>query len=392
MTSPLDGVTILDLSRFIAGPFCAQMLGDMGAKVIKVERPGGEDARHHQPFFKGASIYTMIFNRNKYAITLNTRHKAAKEILESLIGQSDVLVENFRPGTLAEMGFGYERLRELNPRLIVTSISGFGQTGPLAQRALFDAIAQAMSGLMSLTGRGEPTLTGTFIADYVAGLHGVIGTLLALQRRERSGQGQVVDVASLDALFTCLSTYPSAFAMLGETPTRFGSRDPLTGPANIFKASDGYLYLHAGTNPLFPRLCEAIGRPDLADNPDYRHVRGRMRNIETLEAIVGEWIGARSLEEVGSVLTKAGIPWGPVSTIADVVSSPQIAAREMMLDVEHPSLGALKLPGIPVKLSESPGELRKAPPLVGEDNERIYGEMLGFTQERIAELKADGAI
>jgi crotonobetainyl-CoA:carnitine CoA-transferase CaiB-like acyl-CoA transferase len=392
MSAPLDGVTALDLSRFIAGPFCAQMLGDMGAKVIKVERPGGEDARHHEPFFMGASIYTMIFNRNKHAITLNTRHKAAKEILESLISQSDVLVENFRPGTLTEMGFGYERLRELNPRLIVTSISGFGQTGPLAQRALFDAIAQAMSGLMSLTGKGEPTLTGTFIADYVAGLHGVIGTLLALQRREKSGQGQVVDVASLDALFSCLSTYPSAFAMLGQTPMRFGSRDPLTGPANVFKASDGYLYLHAGTNPLFPRLCGAIGRPDLAVNPNYRDVPGRMRNIEALEAIVGEWTGARSLEEAGSVLTKAGIPCGPVSTIADVVTSPQIAAREMMLDVEHPILGALKLPGIPVKLSESPGALRKAPPLVGEDNERIYGEMLGFTQERIAELRAEGAI
>jgi crotonobetainyl-CoA:carnitine CoA-transferase CaiB-like acyl-CoA transferase len=223
-------------------------------------------------------------------------------------------------------------------------------------------------------------------------LHGVIGTLLALQRREKSGQGQVVDVASLDALFSCLSTYPSAFAMLGQTPMRFGSRDPLTGPANVFKASDGYLYLHAGTNPLFPRLCGAIGRPDLAVNPNYRDVPGRMRNIEALEAIVGEWTGARSLEEAGSVLTKAGIPWGPVSTIADVVTSPQIAAREMMLDVEHPILGALKLPGIPVKLSESPGALRKAPPLVGEDNERIYGEMLGFTQERIAELRAEGAI
>src|SRR5580704_14395768 len=232
----------------------------------------------------------MIFNRNKYAITLNTRHKAAKEILESLIHESDVLVENFRPGTLAEMGFGYERLRELNPRLIVTSISGFGQTGPLAQRALFDAIAQAMSGLMSLTGSGEPTLTGTFIADYVAGLHGVIGTLLALQRREKSGEGQVVDVASLDAMFSCLSTYPSAFTMLGQTPpTRFRSRDPLTGPANVFKASDGYLYLHAGTNPLFPRLCEVIDRPDLAVNPNYRDIRGRMNNIEALEAVIGEW-------------------------------------------------------------------------------------------------------
>jgi crotonobetainyl-CoA:carnitine CoA-transferase CaiB-like acyl-CoA transferase len=393
MSSPLDGVTVLDLSRFIAGPFCAQMLGDMGAKVIKVERPGGEDARHHEPFFKGASVYTMIFNRNKHAITLNTRHKAAKEILESLIRQSDVLVENFRPGTLAEMGFSHERLRELNPRLIVTSISGFGQTGPLAQRALFDAVAQAMSGLMSLTGSGEPTLTGTFVADYVAGLHGVIGTLLALQRRERSGEGQVVDVASLDAMFSCLSTYPSALAMLGQTPpTRVGSRDPLTGPANVFKARDGYLYLHAGTNPLFPRLCEAIERRDLAVDPSYRDVRGRMKNIDALEAAIGEWASGRTIEEAGSVLTNAGIPWGPVNTIADVVASPQIAAREMMLDVEHPTLGALKLPGIPVKLSESPGAVRKAPPLVGEDNDRIYGDLLGFTQERLAELRSEGAI
>jgi crotonobetainyl-CoA:carnitine CoA-transferase CaiB-like acyl-CoA transferase len=274
----------------------------------------------------------------------------------------------------------------------VTSISGFGQTGPLAQRALFDAVAQAMSGLMSLTGGGEPTLTGTFIADYVAGLHGVIGTLLALQRREKSGEGQVVDVASLDAMFSCLSTYPSAFAMLGQTPTRYRSRDPLTGPANVFKARDGYLYLHAGTNPLFPRLCEAIGRPDLADDPDYRHVPGRMKNIEALEAVVGAWASGRTVEEAGSALTKAGIPWGPVSTIADVVGSPQIAAREMMLNVEHPTLGCLKLPGIPVKLSESPGAVRKAPPLVGEDNDRIYGELLGFSQERLAELRSEGAI
>jgi len=392
MSGPLEGLTVLDLSRFIAGPFCAQMLGDMGARVIKVERPGGEDARHHEPFFKGASVYTMIFNRNKHAITLNTRHKAAREILESLVRQSDILVENFRPGTLAEMGFSYERLRELNPRLVVTSISGFGQTGPLAQRALFDAIAQAMSGLMSLTGKGEPTLTGTFIADYVAGLHGVIGTLLALQNRERSGRGQVVDIASLDAMFSCLSTYPSAFAMLGQYPQRFGSRDPLTGPANVFKASDGYIYLHAGTNPLFPRLCQAMGRPELAADPTFRGVPGRMEHIEALEKIVGEWVGARTIEEAGAALTKAGIPWGPVSTIADVVASPQIAAREMMLNVEHQTLGTIKLPGIPVKLSESPGAVRKAPPLAGEDNEAVYRDLLGFSAERIATLKAEGAI
>jgi crotonobetainyl-CoA:carnitine CoA-transferase CaiB-like acyl-CoA transferase len=392
MAGSLEGLRVLDLSRFIAGPFCAQMLGDMGAEVIKVERPGGEDARHHAPFFKGASIYTMVFNRNKLAITLSTRHKASRPILEKLVRMSDVLVENFRPGTLAEMGFGYERLQELNPRLIITSISGFGQTGPLAQRALFDAIAQAMSGLMSLTGKGEPTLTGTFIADYVAGLHGVIGTLLALHHRERSGKGQVVDVASLDAMFSCLSTYPSASAMLGEFPQRFGSRDPLTGPANVFKAKDGHIYLHAGTNPLFPRLCKAIGQPELAESADYVDIPGRMKNIEALERIVGTWVAGRTIEEAGTALTKAGIPWGPVNTIADVIASPQIAAREMMLDVEHPTLGTLTLPGIPVKLSASPGAVRKAPPLVGEDNDRVYRDVLGFTEREVAQLRADGAI
>jgi crotonobetainyl-CoA:carnitine CoA-transferase CaiB-like acyl-CoA transferase len=389
---PLHGLRVLDLSRFIAGPFCAQMLGDMGADVIKVERPGGEDARHHAPFYKGESVYTMVFNRNKRGMTLSTRHPEAKNILEKLVRQSDVLVENFRPGTLAEMGFGYDRLRELNPRLVVTSISGFGQTGPLAQRALFDAIAQAMSGLMSLTGKGEPMLTGTFIADYVAGLHGVIGTTLALLDRERTGLGQVVDIGSLDAIFACLSTYPSAAAMLGQMPQRHGSRDPLTGPANVFKAADGYIYLHAGTNPLFRRLCEAMGQSGLVTHADYLDVPSRMAHIDALETIVGDWLGAQTIDAAGAKLTQAGIPWGPVNTIADVVTSPQIAAREMMLDVEHPTLGTLKLPGIPVKLSASPGTVRKAPPVVGEDTDAVLRELLGFTDAEIEKLRADGAI
>ena len=245
---------------------------------------------------------------------------------------------------------------------------------------------------MSLTGKGEPTLTGTFIADYVAGLHGVIGTLLALQNRERTGRGQVVDVASLDAMFSCLSTYPSAMTMLGEAPKRFGSRDPLTGPANVFRATDGYIYLHAGTNPLFPRLCEAMGQSDLASSPDYCDVPGRMKNIDALEAIVGAWVRSRTIDEVGEALTKAGIPWGPVNTVADIVGSPQIAAREMMLDVVHPTLGTLKLPGIPVKLSDLPGSVRKAPPLAGEDNDAVYRDILGFSPQQIVQLKTDGAI
>jgi crotonobetainyl-CoA:carnitine CoA-transferase CaiB-like acyl-CoA transferase len=390
----LEGIRVLDLSRFIAGPFCAQMLGDMGAEVIKVERPAGEDARHHAPFYKGHSVYTMIYNRNKHGVTLNTRHPEARRVLEELIRQSDVLVENFRPGTLEQMDLGYERLHELNPRLIVTSISGFGQTGPLAQRALFDAIAQAMSGLMSLTGAsGDPTLTGTYIADYVAGLHGVIGTLTALHHRERTGEGQVVDVGSLDALFSCLGTAPSAQVMLGEIPQRTaGSRDLLTGPANVFEARDGHLYLHAGTNPLFPRLCAVMGRDDLAGDERFRDVPSRMANIEAIEAEVAEWVAGRTIDEVGEGLTAAGIPWGRVATMPDVVESEQIAAREMLVDVEHPTLGPLTLPGIPVKLSASPGSVRKAPPLVGEDTDAVYRELLGLDEDEIARLREEGAV
>ena len=393
-TGPLRGIRVLDLSRFIAGPLCAQMLGDMGAEVIKVERPGGEDARHHAPFYKGESVYVMVYNRNKSGITLNTRHPDAPAILERLVRWADVLVENFRPGTLEQMDLGYARLRELNPRLVVTSISGFGQTGPFAKRALFDAIAQATSGLMSLTGKAddEPTLTGTYVADYIAGFHGVIGTLLALYERERTGEGQVVDVASVDALFSCLGTRAPAYVMLGEVPHRHGSRDLLTAPANVFEARDGYLYIHAGTNPLFPRLCTAMGRPELARDPRFDSVPNRMENVEEIEAIVSAWTRERSLDELSEVLAEAGIPFGKVAEVADVVASPQIAAREMLVEVEHPTLGPLTLPGIPIKLSATPGSIRKAPPLVGEDNDRVYREIVGFDDEELARLRAKGTI
>lgn len=394
MTEALRGIRVLDLSRFIAGPFCAQLLGDMGAEVIKVERPSGEDARHHGPFYRGESVYTMVYNRNKYGITLDTRHPAALDVLERLVRMGDVLVENYRPGTLAEMGLSHDHLRELNPRLVVASLSGFGQTGPFARRALFDAIAQATSGLMSLTGEpgGPPTMTGTYIADYVAGLYGAIGVLTALYARESTGVGQVVDVGSLDAIFSCLGTHPSAFLMLGQRPERTGSRDLLTAPANVFAAADGYVYIHAGTNPLFPRLCEAMGRSDLAADERFRDVPGRMTHQDELEAAIGAWTRTQTIEELSPILEQAGIPFGPVAEIPDVVASPQLRARQMIAEIEHPTLGTLVVPGIPVKLDATPGSIRKAPPMVGEDNELIYTQLLGFSASEYEALKAGGAI
>jgi crotonobetainyl-CoA:carnitine CoA-transferase CaiB-like acyl-CoA transferase len=389
---PLDDVRVIDLSRFIAGPFCAQLLADMGADVVKVERPGGEDARQHKPFLDGESLYVMAFSRNKRAMTLDTRHAEAREVLERLIRDSDVLVENYRPGTLAAMGLTPERLRELNPRLIVTSISGFGQDGPLAERALFDAIAQAMSGLMSLTGDGEtPTTAGTYVADYVAGLYGALGTVMALRHRDRTGAGQVVDVASLDGLFSCLATQVMATANIGEVPARTGARDALNAPANVFKAQDGHLYLHGGTNPLFPRLCRAMGQPELAQDARFAGVNERMANQAEIERIVGEWVGSGTVEQAGARLTAEGIPWGPVASVPDVVASPQIAAREMLVSIAHPTLGELRVPGVPIKLSASPGGVRTAPPLVGQDTEEVLAQ-LGYDAARIAALQGSGAV
>lgn len=391
---PLAGVKVLDLSRFIAGPTCTQVLADFGAEVVKVERPDGEDARHHEPYYRGESVYTMLYNRNKYGATLDTRHPRAQEILEDLVRWADVVVENYRPGTIEKMGIGYERLVELKPDIILVSISGYGQTGPLSKRALFDAISQASSGLMSITGEpaGKPTLTGTYIADYVTGYQAAIGAFAALAHKQRTGEGQRVDVASLDSMFATLGTRLIAHLMLDMDMPRSGSRDLLTAPVNVYEARDGDVYIQAGTNGLFPKLCHAIGREDLLEVPEYRTVPGRMAHQAVLEEAVAAWALPRSCEEIAAVLEDAGIPFSKVETVADVAASPQIAAREMVVDSEHPTLGTLRLPGNPVKMDKSPPTVRKAPPRVGEDNEHVYRTILGLSDVELKALSESGAI
>jgi crotonobetainyl-CoA:carnitine CoA-transferase CaiB-like acyl-CoA transferase len=391
---PLAGVRVLDLSRFIAGPLCAQILGDLGAEVIKVERPGGEDARFQGPTVNGEAIYPLVFNRNKLGITLDTRHPAAGPILRRLVERSDVLVENYRPGTLDAMGLGPEARAAINPRLIVTSLSGFGQTGPLADRALFDPIAQAMSGLMSLTGEpdGPATLVGTYIADHVAALYGAIGTLAALRRLDSTGGGGAVDIASLDALFSTLAIPAASAATLGIPGVRRGSRDPYAAPAARFRARDGELYLHAGTDPLFRRLCELMGRPDVAADARFADVRGRHAHGGELEAVVGDWVGGQTLDELERVLGEAGIPFGRVTTIEEAVRSDQLRAREMVVEVDHPTLGRLALPGSPLKLGDVSPTVRLPPPTPGADNEHVYRGLLGMTADELDDLRTSGAI
>jgi len=394
VSGALSGIRVLDLSRFIAGPLCCQILGDMGAEVIKVERPGGEDARRFTPLYQGHSIYTMIYNRNKHGITLDTRKPEAITVLEKLAAECDVVVENYRPGTMAAMGLPYERLREINPRIVLTSISGFGQTGPNTGRALFDAIAQAASGLMSVTGEpdGAPMMAGTFVADYISAFHGVMGTLLALQGRERTGRGQHVDISCVDALFACMGTHPSAYAMLGKVPERTGSCDQITVPANVYPASDGHVYLHAGTDPMFPRLATAMGQPELTTDERFSDSTRRLRHVREIDEIVRTWTSKHTRAELAERLTAAGIPFSEVATVPEVVDSPQVAARNMMLDVTHPEFGTVRLPGIPIKLSDTPGEVRKPPPAAGEDNDEVYRRVLGLSTEDIEKMRAGGVI
>ncbi|MCU1411847.1 MAG: formyl-CoA transferase [Rhodoglobus sp.] len=391
---PLDGVKVLDLSRFIAGPLCAQILGDFGAEVVKIERPGGEDSRKHGPYFEGESIYMMLYHRNKYNATLDTRHARALEVLEGLVRWADVVVENFRPGTMDKMGLGWSRLTELNPSVILVSISGFGQTGPDSERTLFDAISQASSGLMAATGDpdGKPILTGTYIADYTTGYIAAIGALGAILHRNRTGEGQHVDIASLDSMFATMGIRLISHLMLGQEIPRSGSRDALTAPVSLYEAADGPVYIQGGTPSLFPKLCAVIGYPELANDPRFQNAEGRIAHRDYLEGLVGVWASGLPIADIARILEAEGIPYAKVASIAEVAESPQIAAREMVTEVDHPTLGRLRIPSSPIKMGLTPPTVRKAPSLAGEDSDEVYTRILGMSAEQIAQLRAEGAI
>jgi crotonobetainyl-CoA:carnitine CoA-transferase CaiB-like acyl-CoA transferase len=336
----------------------------------------------------------FLYHRNKQAATLDTRHPRAKEILERLVAWADIVIENFRPGTLDAMGLGYERMKAIKPDIILISISGFGQTGPDSRRALFDAISQASSGLMSMTGEpdGKPTLSGTYIADYTTGYQGAIAAFAALRHRDQTGEGQLVDIASFDTMFSALGTRLVAELMLGLEIPRSGSRDPLTAPVNVYEAHDGPIYIQAGTASLFPKLCTVMGRLDLLDDERFASVAGRMAEQDYLEEQIQEWAAKRTCEEIAAVLEEAGIPFAKVASIAEVAASPQIRARGMIAETNHPSLGTIRIPANPIHMEKSPPTIRKAPPRVGEDNCHVYRDILQLSEEEFEALREEGAI
>jgi len=392
----LAGLKVLDLSRFIAGPFCAMQLADMGADVVKVERPHiGEDQRAIEPIVGGESLYVLAYNRNKRGITLDLRNPQAQDIVRALAARSDVLVENFRPGTLEKMGCAPRDLLELNPRLVIVRISGFGQDGPLADKPCFDAIAQAMSGLMELTGDpdGPPTTAGTFVVDYVTGLYGAIATLGALQARTATGKGQVVDVALLDSAVSLLMTAIPEYLLLGRETTRRGARDRYTAPANTFRTHSGdWVLLSCGNNTLFPRFAAAAGLAHLLEDPRFVDANARMANVDAIEKVVRDWAGKRTTEEVLATAALAEVPCAKVATVADVVASPQLRHRQQIVEIDHPTIGKLPMHGLTIKFAATPGSIDRPAPSIGEHTGEVLREWLGYTADEIASLRESGCV
>lgn len=392
----LSGVRVLDMTRVLAGPFCTMLLADLGATVIKVEEPErGDDSRGYPPFLRGASTYFANLNRNKKSLVLDLKKKEAKDVLSALLKRADVLIENFKPGTMEKLGFGYEDVKRLNPKLVYASISGFGQYGPYKDRPGYDIIGQAMGGLMSTTGWPDspPTRTGTAMADILAGLNCAIGILAALKGRERTGMGERIDVALVDSVVSAMETIVQLYLVEGRIPGRIGNRYEFIAPYDSFAASDGWVVIGVGGEEVWKRFCKAIGRDDLLQDPRFATNRDRVREYGPLKDIVTEWSSKRKADDIISLLMKSSVPCAPIYNIEQIVNDPHIAeARGMVVDMPHPVEGTMKVIACPIKFTETKPSIRSTAPLHGEHTEAILREVLGLSEDDCARLKKAGAV
>jgi CoA:oxalate CoA-transferase len=350
---PLAGTFVLDLTRVLAGPYCTMLLADLGARVVKVEAPEGDDARRIGPFVGGVSAYFLSLNRGKQSIALDLRAEADRAVFERLLARADVLVENFRPGVMERLGFGWDALHARLPRLVVASTSGFGQTGPYARRPAYDVVVQGMGGIMSLTGQpgGPPTRVGTSTGDITAGLFTAVGVLAALVERAQTGRGRHVDVAMLDCQVATLENAIARYVATGAVPGPLGSRHPSIAPFQAFATRDGFVIVAAGNDALFAKLCAAVGRPGLPADARFRTNEDRTRHVEALAAELESAFSVRPCAEWLALLEAAGIPCGPLNDVAAVLADPQVRARNMVVVAEDPAVGRFALAGNPVKLS-----------------------------------------
>ena len=395
--SALAGVRVLDLTRFLAGPFCTAILADLGAEVIKVEAPrGGDEGRYGYPTADGVPVAFLALNRNKKGIALDVRQEEGRRLLRRLLAHVDVLAENFAGGTLASWGLAPDDLCREHPRLIVASLSGFGQTGPWSSRPSYDIVAQAAGGFMSITGFPEspPTRGGGSLGDFVAGLYGAVGILAALAARSRTGTGQTVDVSSQDAMFSLLDSWPTIHAATGRLPARVGNRHLATAPYDAYRARDGWVVIAVATNRIFRRLAAAIGRPELVDDPRFRGAAARLEHGAEVNDLVGAWVAEHSAAEVMEALgpEAANVPCAPVYGVGDLIAHPHLVARDMVVRLPHPKLGELVIPGVVAKLSRTPGAVHRLGPELGEHNVEVYEGLLGLERPQVDRLRAAGVI
>ena len=400
---PLEGLRILDLTRALAGPFCTMMLGDLGADVIKLERPGsGDESRGWGPPFvgeaygpyPGESAYFIAANRNKRSITVDLKAPEGREIVCGLAARSDVLVENFRTGTLDEMDLGYNDLRGVNPRLVYCSISGYGRTGPYADRPGYDFVIQAEGGMMGITGpeEGPPYRVGIPIVDITAGMFSATAILAALRARDVTGEGQLVDLSLLDTQAALLTNVASNYLVGGEGPRRLGNAHPNITPYEAFRARDRWFALAAANQKQWAILCQAVGQPALKDDPRFADNNARVANRAALRAALDEAFLARDATAWLELFQAAGLPCGPINSVPEVFAHPQAEARGLVEQADHPTAGTLRFPGFPYKLSATPAAVRRPPPRLGEHTEEVLVEVLEYSVEDVATLRECGAV
>lgn len=396
----LENLVVLDLTRVLAGPYCTMMLADMGAKVIKIEIPnGGDDTRGYPPFRENCegtqeSLYFANINRNKKGVTLNLKAPEGKELFRKMVQKADIVVENYRPGVMDKLGLGYDVLKEVNPRLIYGSVSGFGNTGPYRLRPGYDILAQAMGGLMAITGSvgGPPTRAGSAIGDVLGGLHLAIGLLAAVNARNITGRGQRVDISLMDAVIAATENTAIKYLESGTIPPRMGNRYAAVSPYDAFQVKDGKIIIAAGNQRLFEKLCtEILNRPDMITDPRFTDMPGRLKNQDAIQEVIESVLADKTMDEAVELVLSKGIPAGPIYDISQILRDPQTKDRKMFVEMDHPTLGHITVNGCAVKLEDTKPGIRTPAPALGQDNSDIYREF-GVSDVQLNELKAKGVI
>lgn len=396
MNTSLNGIRVIDLTRVIAGPHCTMILGDLGAEVIKIEKKGSGDlSRKYAPFYKDESTYFITHNRNKKSVELDVRNPKGIEIIKELIKDADVLAENFKAGTLEKMGLSPDTLWEINPKLVITRLSGFGQEGPYSSRPCFDAVAQSMSGLMELNGDpdGPPMMIGTYVADMMSGVYAALGTVAALRECDISGHGQVVDVALFDVASALTHSAVTNYFSLGLETTRTGNQDRASWPATFYPTKENrWVFIHAGQDPAFRSMCKMIGREDLVEKDEFKTIAARSQRIEECDKIVADWTSQHCIDDIIEECNKANLPCAKVNKISEMAVDEQLLYRKMIREVDMPKLGKMKVNGPVIKMSNTPTDIFRTAPLLGADTNDVMKNILHYSDEKISDLKENNVI